>query len=148
MKGHPKRGRREEVRRVGFNGLVVFNHAGRQLDGATVSLDAPEKIMAAVGEKTYVMYGSGVLSASDVFKALTLDSQFVWVRRLWIWGLYIKGETGMDQAIHSLRAELDFLMNVGGFHRRLCLSSILSPRNTTLPARHDASCPTSHEDQL
>lgn len=100
---------------MGFDGIVVSNHAGRQVDGAIASLDALEKIVAAVGDKTYIMYDSGVRSASDVFKALALGAQFVWVGRLWIWGLAIMGETGVDHVIRSLLADLDILMNVAGF---------------------------------
>ena len=61
------------------------------------------------------MYDSGVRSASDVFKALALGAQFVWVGRLWIWGLAIMGETGVDHVIRSLLADLDILMNVAGY---------------------------------
>ncbi|KAG9204532.1 hypothetical protein G6514_000991 [Epicoccum nigrum] len=61
----------------GFDGIVVSNHAGRQVDGAVASLDAMEKIVEVVGDKTYVMYDSGIRSASDVIKALALGAQFV-----------------------------------------------------------------------
>ena len=100
---------------LGFDGIVVSNHAVRQVDGAVASLDALEKIVEAVGDKTYVMYDSGIRSASDVFKALALGAQFVWIGRLWIWGLSIMGETGVDHVVRSLLAELDILMNVAGF---------------------------------
>jgi isopentenyl diphosphate isomerase/L-lactate dehydrogenase-like FMN-dependent dehydrogenase len=39
---------------MGVDGIVVSNHAGRQVDGAIASLDALEKIAEAVGDKTYV----------------------------------------------------------------------------------------------
>jgi isopentenyl diphosphate isomerase/L-lactate dehydrogenase-like FMN-dependent dehydrogenase len=39
---------------IGVDGIVVSNHAGRQVDGATASLDALERIVDAVGDKTYV----------------------------------------------------------------------------------------------
>ena len=38
----------------GIDGIVVTNHAGRQVDGAIASLDALEKIADAVGDKLYV----------------------------------------------------------------------------------------------
>ncbi|KAF1358664.1 FMN-dependent alpha-hydroxy acid dehydrogenase [Lizonia empirigonia] len=99
----------------GFDGIVVSNHAGRQVDGAMASLDALEKIAEAVGDKTYIMFDSGIRSASDVFKALALGAQFVFVGRLWIWGLSIMGEAGVDHVMRRLLAELDILMNVAGF---------------------------------
>jgi len=98
---------------VGFDGIVVSNHAGRQVDGACASLDALERIvdgkpsyhphvfvpslrtLTAVGDKTYIMFDSGVRGASDVFKALALGAKFVFVGRLWVWGLSIMGEHGV-----------------------------------------------------
>ena len=117
---------------LGFDGIVVSNHAGRQVDGAIASLDALEKIVdgmlskqqlnccptdifPAVGDKIYIMFDSGVRSASDVFKALALGAKFVFVGRLWIWGLSIMGETGVTHVMRGLLADLDILMNVGGF---------------------------------
>jgi isopentenyl diphosphate isomerase/L-lactate dehydrogenase-like FMN-dependent dehydrogenase len=69
----------------------------------------------AVGDKTYIMYDSGVRSASDVFKALALGAKFVFVGRLWIWGLSIMGATGVRHVMRSLLADFDILMNVAGF---------------------------------
>lgn len=100
---------------LGVDGIVVSNHAGRQVDGAVASLDALEQIVDAVGDKTYVMFDSGVRSASDVFKALAIGAKFVFVGRLWIWGLSIMGEHGVRHVMKSLLAEFDILMNVAGF---------------------------------
>lgn len=100
---------------VGCDGIVVSNHAGRQVDGAIASLDALENIVAAVGDKTYIMYDSGIRGAADVVKALALGAKFVWVGRLWVWGLSIMGEAGVRHVMKSLLADFDILMNVGGF---------------------------------
>lgn len=72
---------------------------------------------AAVGDKTTIMFDSGVRGASDVFKALALGAKFVFVGRLWVWGLSIMGEHGVRHVMKSLLADLDILMNVGGFQR-------------------------------
>ena len=71
---------------IGCDGIVVSNHAGWQVDGAIASLDALEHIVAVVGDKTYIIYDSGIRGAADVAKALALGAKFVWVRRLWVWG--------------------------------------------------------------
>lgn len=39
---------------LGVDGIVVSNHAGRQVDGAIASLDALEMIVNAVGDQTTV----------------------------------------------------------------------------------------------
>ncbi|KAM3071856.1 hypothetical protein ACMFMG_009713 [Clarireedia jacksonii] len=100
---------------MGVDGIVVSNHAGRQVDGACASLDALERIVDAVGDKTYIMFDSGVRGASDVFKALALGAKFVFVGRLWVWGLSIKGELGVRHVMKALLADFDILMNVSGY---------------------------------
>lgn len=40
------------------------------------------------------MFDSGVRSAADAFKALALGAKYVFIGRLWIWGLSIAGEHG------------------------------------------------------
>jgi isopentenyl diphosphate isomerase/L-lactate dehydrogenase-like FMN-dependent dehydrogenase len=99
----------------GVDGIVVSNHAGRQVDGAIASLDALENIVNAVGDKTYIMFDSGVRGASDVVKALALGAKFVFVGRLWVWGLSIMGEEGVRHVMKSLLADFDILMAVAGF---------------------------------
>ncbi|CRL18767.1 Alpha-hydroxy acid dehydrogenase, FMN-dependent [Penicillium camemberti] len=101
---------------LGVEGIVVSNHAGRQVDGAVASLDALERIVEAVGERIYVMFDSGVRGASDVVKALALGARFVFIGRLWIWGLSIQGEDGVRHVMKSLLADLDILMGVAGFN--------------------------------
>ncbi|KAL2013849.1 hypothetical protein VTN00DRAFT_1374 [Thermoascus crustaceus] len=100
----------------GVDGIVVSNHAGRQVDGAIASLDALENIAEAVGDKIYIMYDSGVRGASDVVKALALGAKFVFVGRLWVWGLSVMGEEGVRHVMKSLLADLDILMGVAGFN--------------------------------
>ena len=60
------------------------------------------------------MYDSGVRGASDVFKALALGAKFVFVGRLWVYGLSIMGETGVRHVMKGLLADFDILMNVAG----------------------------------
>ncbi|PSS18836.1 hypothetical protein M430DRAFT_19427 [Amorphotheca resinae ATCC 22711] len=100
---------------MGIDGIVVSNHAGRQVDGAIASLDALEKIVEAVGDKIYIMFDSGVRGAADVFKALALGAKFVFVGRLWVFALSIKGELGVRHVMKSLLADFDILMNVAGY---------------------------------
>lgn len=104
----------ERAAEMGFEGIVVSNHAGRQVDGAIGSLDALERIAAAVGDRIVVTFDSGVRGAADVVKALALGARFVFIGRLWIWGLSIMGEAGVRHVLKGLLADLDILMNVAG----------------------------------
>lgn len=107
----------EKAVEVGCDGIVVSNHAGRQVDGAIASLDALESIInAGIGKKLVVTFDSGIRGAADVIKALCLGAEFVWVGRLWIWGLSVMGEEGVRYVMRGLLAELDIAMAVGGFN--------------------------------
>jgi len=114
IKGIQDVGDAKKAVELGVDGIVVSNHAGRQVDGAIASLDALENIVAAVGDKTYIMYDSGVRGAADVVKALALGAKFVWVGRLWVWGLSIMGADGVRHVMKGLLADLDILFTVGG----------------------------------
>jgi isopentenyl diphosphate isomerase/L-lactate dehydrogenase-like FMN-dependent dehydrogenase len=53
------RGYQRRRLKTAFAGIVVSNHAGRQVDGAIASLDALKSIVdAGVGEKITVMFDS------------------------------------------------------------------------------------------
>lgn len=70
---HPADARRAVE--MGVDGIVVSNHAGRQVDGAVASLDALEKIVDAVGDRTYV---SARVSVSVSVSTLCIVSMSYW----------------------------------------------------------------------
>lgn len=99
----------------GCDGIVVSNHAGRQVDGAIGSLDALAEISKAVGHKTTILFDSGIRGGSDIMKALALGAKSVLVGRLWIWAMAAEGEHGIRHVMKSLLADFDILMITAGF---------------------------------
>ncbi|KAI0074614.1 FMN-dependent alpha-hydroxy acid dehydrogenase [Panus rudis PR-1116 ss-1] len=100
---------------VGCDGIVVTNHAGRQVDGAVGSLEVLPEIVEAVGDKMTILFDSGVRTGSDVFKALALGAHAVMVGRLYVWGMSHEGEAGCRHVMKSLLADLDITMTVAGY---------------------------------
>ncbi|KZT08158.1 L-lactate dehydrogenase [Laetiporus sulphureus 93-53] len=100
---------------VGCDGIVVTNHAGRQVDGAVGSLEVLPEIAEAVGDKMTIIFDSGVRTGADVFKAIALGAHVVEVGRLYVWGMAHEGEYGCRHVMKSLLAELDILMTVAGY---------------------------------
>jgi lactate 2-monooxygenase len=103
---------------AGMDGVVVSNHAGRQIDGAIGALEALPRVVDAVGARTTVIYDSGIRGGADVFRALALGAQAVQVGRPWVYGLAIAGEEGAQEALRNILAEFDLVLGLSG-HRSI-----------------------------
>ncbi len=102
----------------GIDGIVVSNHAGRQIDGAVGSLDALPGVLDAVDGRAPVLFDSGVRTGADVFRALALGAAAVLVGRPWVYGMAIAGEEGAREALRNLLAEFDLVLGLSG-HRSI-----------------------------
>lgn len=98
----------------GCDGIVVSNHGGRQLDGALATLDALPEVVAAVDGRVPVHVDGGVRHGTDVFKALALGADFVWVGRPALWGLAYKGSEGVELMLRLLGDEFRLCMGLAG----------------------------------
>jgi lactate 2-monooxygenase len=98
----------------GFDGVMVSNHGGRQVDGGAGALDALPGVVAAVNGRVPVFFDSGVRCGADIFKALALGAAAVGVGRPYAYGLAIRGEAGVQAVMEYLLAELDLTMALNG----------------------------------
>jgi lactate 2-monooxygenase len=103
---------------AGVDGMVVSNHAGRQIDGAIGSLDALPGVVEAVAGRAPVLFDSGVRTGADIFRALALGAAAVLVGRPWVYGMAIAGEEGAREALRNLLAEFDLVLGLSG-HRSI-----------------------------
>lgn len=92
---------------LGFDGIVVSNHGGRQLDYAQATLNALPDIAAAVGERMDVLLDGGVRRGTDVVKALALGADAVMIGRPYIYGLAVNGQQGVTAILDILVQELE-----------------------------------------
>lgn len=88
--------------RYGCDGVLVSNHGGRQLDGVPSTLDALVECVDAAQGRIPVHMDGGVRRGSDIFVALALGAQHVWVGRPAIWGLGYKGQEGVEKVLAVL----------------------------------------------
>ncbi len=96
------------------DGIVVSNHGGRQLNGALATLDALPEIVDAAGGKIPIHVDGGIRHGTDVFKALALGANFVWVGRPVLWGLAYKGQEGVELCLKLLADEIRLCMGLAG----------------------------------
>ncbi len=99
---------------AGFDGIIVSNHGGRQLDGAVATLDALPPIIEVVGKRIPVLLDSGIRTGSDVLKALALGATAVLLGRPYVYGLAIAGEAGVREVLLNLLADFDLALGLSG----------------------------------
>ena len=99
---------------LGADAIVVSNHGGRQLDGASSSIRMLSRIVDAVGHKTEVLFDSGIRSGQDVLKAIALGAKGTMIGRAYTYGLGANGEQGVTDALKIIHKELDTTMGLCG----------------------------------
>ncbi|HZO58624.1 MAG TPA: alpha-hydroxy acid oxidase [Solirubrobacterales bacterium] len=98
----------------GAAGVVVSNHGGRQLDGATATIDALPEVADAVEGRIEVLVDGGIRRGADVVKALALGARAVLAGRAPLWGLAARGEQGAREVLELLREEIELAMVLTG----------------------------------
>lgn len=73
-----------------LDGVVISNHGGRQLDGIAATLDTLRVCAPVAKGKIQIAVDGGVRKGSDIFKAIALGADHVFVGRIPIWGLAVQ----------------------------------------------------------
>jgi (S)-mandelate dehydrogenase len=90
----------------GADGVIVSNHGGRNCDAAPSPIEVLPDIVKAVGDKTTIVFDSGVRRGSDVVKALALGAKMVLIGRSTLYGTAAAGEAGAARALDIYRGEI------------------------------------------
>ncbi|MEE4451179.1 alpha-hydroxy acid oxidase [Novosphingobium resinovorum] len=101
----------------GVDGIAVSNHGGRNFDSSPPAIDVLAGIVDAVGNRTTVLFDSGVRRGADVLKALAIGAKAVLVGRATLYGCAAGGEAGARHAIDLLANEIDVAMAMLGVRR-------------------------------
>ncbi|HEX5851639.1 MAG TPA: lactate 2-monooxygenase [Solirubrobacteraceae bacterium] len=100
---------------AGVGGLIVSNHGGRQVDGAIGALDALPAVRDVVGADFTVLFDSGIRGGADVLKALALGADAVCIGRLFMWGLALDGQAGVEYVLRCLLGDFDLSLALSGY---------------------------------
>ncbi len=122
---------------AGVAGLVVSNHGGRQLDGATASIDALPEVARAVDGAAVVLLDGGVRTGADVLGALALGATGVLVGRPVLHGLAVDGEQGVGEVLRILIEEFVESMFLTG----LAAVADIGPATVTAPVTGPVTAP-------
>lgn len=98
----------------GVDGIIVSNHGGRQLDSEISTLDALPECAAAARGRVPIHMDSGIRTGADIFKAIALGADFVWIGRPTLWGLAYNGAAGVELVLETLYNEFKLAMALAG----------------------------------
>ncbi len=98
----------------GYDGIMVSNHGGRQVDGGIGALDALPGVVAAVQGQNPGAVRQRHSLRRRIFKALALGATAVGIGRPYVYGLALGGEAGVQAVMEYLLAELDLTMALNG----------------------------------
>ena len=84
---------------TGVDAIVVSNHGGRQLDGATSTIAALPRVVDAVAGRCEVLLDGGITSGQDVLKALALGARACLIGKAFLYGLAARGGEGVTLAL-------------------------------------------------
>lgn len=111
----------EKAVQLGFEGVILSNHGGRQLDAGESTIRPLQRIAPKYKDRITVMMDSGIRTGPDIASSLAAGADFTFLGRSFMYGVGALGEHGGYHTINILRQQLHQVMmqlrceNVGEF---------------------------------
>ena len=96
--------------RLGFDGIIVSNHGGRQLDAGQSAIGSLHPIVEKYKGQIKIMMDSGIRSGVDVARTLASGADFTFLGRTFMYSVAALGKQGGDHAISMLKIQLQQVM--------------------------------------
>lgn len=97
--------------RMGFDGIIVSNHGGRQLDAAQSTINSLSDIVAKYSDQIEIMMDSGLRSGPDIARTMASGAKFTFMGRSFLYGCGALGNKGGDHTISMLKTQFKQVMN-------------------------------------
>ena len=97
--------------RLGFDGIIVSNHGGRQLDAAQSTIHSLEEIAVDYADKIEIMMDSGLRSGPDIARAIAIGAKFTFMGRAFTYGVAALGNKGGEHTIAILKKQFKQVMD-------------------------------------
>lgn len=95
---------------LGFDGIIVSNHGGRQIDAGQPAIHSLIPIVEKYKEKIKIMMDSGIRSGPDVARAMAAGAEFTFMGRSFMYGVAALGKAGGNHTIAILKTQLQQVM--------------------------------------
>lgn len=122
----------KEAIRLGFDGIIVSNHGGRQLDAGTSSIEALIPIAEKYSSQIDVMMDSGLRSGPDIAKAMACGAKFTFMGRPFMYGTAALGKRGGEHTVNMLKTQLKQVMEQLCCEKTIDLPAHLVHKNSSI----------------
>ena len=99
---------------LGVDGIWVSNHGGRQLDHGRSTVESLRDVAEAVGDTATIVVDGGIMTGSDVLKAVALGADLVAIGKLQCLALAAGGSAGLSSMLEVLEEEIISQMGMMG----------------------------------
>ena len=100
----------EDAVKMGYDGILVSNHGGRQLDACLSPVEVLADIITQVDGRATIMVDSGFSNGLDITRGMALGADFVFCGRAFMWGVSVLGRKGPAHVINLLSNELQLAL--------------------------------------
>ena len=111
LKGVASKQDTEDAIRMGFDGIIISNHGGRQLDAAESTIHSLKNIVEDYGDKIEIMMDSGLRSGPDIARAIASGAKFTFMGRSFMYGVGALGNQGGLHTISMLKTQFKQVMD-------------------------------------
>jgi len=101
----------QDAIRMGFDGIIVSNHGGRQLDAAQSTINSLSEITAKYSDQIEIMMDSGLRSGPDIARTMASGAKFTFMGRSFLYGCGALGNQGGDHTISMLKTQFKQVMD-------------------------------------
>lgn len=110
LKGVASEADAEQAVKLGFDGIIVSNHGGRQLDAGTSTIRPLGGIAENYGDQLSIMMDSGLRSGPDIARSLATGADFTFLGRSFMYSVAALGKHGGNHMISLLKTQLQQVM--------------------------------------
>ena len=107
----------EMAARLGFDGIIVSNHGGRQIDVGESAVHSLQALAPKFKGRMKVMIDSGIRSGADVARVVASSADFTFLGRTFMYAVAALGKEGGDHAMTILKTQFRQVMEQVGCER-------------------------------
>ncbi len=110
LKGVASQQDAEKAVQLGFDGIIVSNHGGRQLDAGQSTIEALRSISSRYKNRIKIMMDGGIRSGPDIVRSLACGADFTFLGRAFMYGAGALGTKGGEHTASALKMQIQQVM--------------------------------------